>query len=86
MAPLKRKVVGEELSLPPCFMTETTERIAFGDVYDEMPRNFTVYCLSSDVWHHFLWRKYADVSEEAASWILRENYDYDYYYYDNGDV
>jgi hypothetical protein len=42
MTPLKTKVVGEDLSLPPCFMTETTERIAFGDVYDEMPRNFIV--------------------------------------------
>jgi hypothetical protein len=36
------------------------------------------------MWHHVLWRKYAEVSEEPASWILRANDDDNYY--DNGDV
>lgn len=35
------EVVGEDLPLPSCFMQESTERIAFGDVYGEMPRNVT---------------------------------------------
>jgi hypothetical protein len=35
------EVVGQDLSLPSRFMPETTERIAFGDAYDEMPRNVT---------------------------------------------
>jgi len=36
MTPLKTRVVGEDIPLHSCFMTETTERIAFGDVYNEM--------------------------------------------------